>query len=98
QAEAALGMKIRHFVPEDAQVVTASVNCGVPIVTEAPRSLFAKSIASIAESLAPACAQPDKEKRSVEEPVVGADLLGSVRTFLKMSIRECTLRASHLSG
>jgi pilus assembly protein CpaE len=96
QAEAALGMSIRHFIPEDSQIVDASVNCGSPVVTEAPRSAFAKAVGSIAGSLAPATPQPDKQSHEVEEPVPGTALMGSFRTFLKMCLRECSLRTSQV--
>jgi len=94
QAEDALGMPIRHFIPEDSQIVNASVNCGVPVVTEAPRSAFAKAVGSIAGALVAAAPQAAKVHREAEEPIAAPAFMGSFRTFLKMSLRECTLRTS----
>jgi pilus assembly protein CpaE len=92
QAEAALGMPIRHFVPEDSQIVNASVNCGVPVVREAPRSPFAKAISSIADTLTQK-QSVKKDSRAVEEAPSGA-FVGTLRSFLKLSIRECALAPS----
>jgi MinD-like ATPase involved in chromosome partitioning or flagellar assembly len=93
QAEAALGLKICHFVPEDALVVKAAVNCGVPVVTEAPRCSFAKAIASLAAAL-PHSGPPPDEDGPVREETIPTALMGTLRTFLKMSVRECTLTPS----
>lgn len=93
QAEAALGMKIQHFIPDDAPLANASINCGVPIVTEAPRSTFSKAIGSIASALAHPEHTAEKETATAEEKVP-TPLIGTLRTFLKMSVRECALRPS----
>ncbi|HUY23472.1 MAG TPA: AAA family ATPase [Acidimicrobiales bacterium] len=58
-AERALQLKVDAALPSDI-LVAESVNRGVPVVTSAPRSKFAKSIDSLADSLmtaAPATAQ-----------------------------------------
>jgi pilus assembly protein CpaE len=92
QAEAALGLPVRQFVPEDSQIVNASVNCGVPVVMEAPRSPFARAISSIVETLAQK-QSVNKDSRAVEEAPSGA-FVGTLRSFLKLSIRECALAPS----
>jgi pilus assembly protein CpaE len=93
QAEAALGMKIQHFVPEDAQLANASIDCGVPIVTESPRSPFSKAVGSIAAALAHA-GQATEKQIAVVEDRIPTPLIGMLRTFLKLSVRECVLKAS----
>jgi pilus assembly protein CpaE len=93
QAEAALGLKIRHFVPEDFRIVNASLDCGVPVVLEAPRSPFSKAIVTLAGALAPEDAKPSS---SALEPPPTAALTGTLRSFLKLSIREYALRPSHV--
>jgi len=57
-AERALQLKVDTALPSDI-LVAESVNRGVPVVTSAPRSKFAKSIDSLADSLvaAPAASQ-----------------------------------------
>jgi pilus assembly protein CpaE len=92
QAEAALGMPIRHFVPEDSQIVNASVNCGAPVVVEAPRSPFAKALSSIVETLAQRQTS-NRDSRQVEESASGA-FVGTLRSFLKLSIRDCAMTPS----
>jgi pilus assembly protein CpaE len=92
QAEAALGLKIRHFVPEDFRIVNASVDCGAPVVVEAPRSPFAKAIVSIAETL-PSAETTQTDGVQVEVPASRA-LAGTLRSFLKLSVRECALGSS----
>jgi pilus assembly protein CpaE len=93
QAEAALGLKIRHFVPEDFRIVNASLDCGVPVVLEAPRSPFSKAIVSLAGALM----QDDaKLSAAVVEPQPSAALTGTLRSFLKLSIREYALRPSQV--
>jgi pilus assembly protein CpaE len=95
QAEAVLGMKIRHFVPEDALIVNAAVNCGVPVVTEAPRCPFAKAIGSIAEALSSLQPKAEGASHPVDEPAPRA-FVGTLRAFLRMSVRECVLRPSQV--
>jgi pilus assembly protein CpaE len=51
QAEAVLGMKIRHYLPEDAHTVNSCVNCGVSVMEEVRTSAIGKAIAEIAKSL-----------------------------------------------
>ena len=95
QAEAVLGMKIRHFVPEDALIVNAAVNCGVPVVTEAPRCPFAKAIGSIAEGLSNVQPKVERASRPTDETVPRA-FVGTLRTFLRLSVRECVLKPSQV--
>lgn len=51
KAEAALGVKIFHFVPEDAKTVNLANNNGVPAVIDFPSCKFAKSIMQLATSV-----------------------------------------------
>lgn len=51
KAEQALGVKIFHYVPEDAKTVNRSNNNGVPAVLEYPRARVSKSLAKLAFSL-----------------------------------------------
>ena len=75
--------------------MNAAVNCGVPVITEAPRCPFAKAISSIAEVLAIAPPKPEKGGRTVEETSPRA-FVGTLRTFLRMSVRECVMRPSQV--
>jgi pilus assembly protein CpaE len=51
QVESVLGMKIRHYLPEDSHTVNSCVNCGVSVMLESPSSPISKAIADIAKSL-----------------------------------------------
>jgi pilus assembly protein CpaE len=51
KAEEALGMKIAHYVPDDARSVNRSNNNGVPVVLEAPRARVSRSLAKLAVSV-----------------------------------------------
>jgi pilus assembly protein CpaE len=51
QAESVLGMKIRHYLPEDAHTVNSCINCGVSVIEESPASPIGKAIAAIAKTL-----------------------------------------------
>jgi Flp pilus assembly CpaE family ATPase len=51
QAEEALGMKIVHFVPEDAKTINRANNNGVPVVQESPSARVSKSIIELAVSV-----------------------------------------------
>jgi len=51
KAEDALGMKIAHYVPEDAKAINRANNNGVPVVIEAPSSKVARSLVQLAASL-----------------------------------------------
>jgi pilus assembly protein CpaE len=51
KAEEALGVKVFHFVPEDAKTVNLSNNNGVPAVIDYPSAKFAKSVAQLASSV-----------------------------------------------
>ncbi|HEU5117029.1 MAG TPA: AAA family ATPase [Isosphaeraceae bacterium] len=51
KAEDALGVKIAHFVPEDAKSINRSNNNGVPVVLEAPSAKVSKSMTKLAISV-----------------------------------------------
>jgi pilus assembly protein CpaE len=51
KAEEALGLKIFHFVPEDAKTVNRANNNGVPVVIESPSARVAKSVVKLAASV-----------------------------------------------
>jgi pilus assembly protein CpaE len=48
EAEAALGLKIPHQVPEDARTVNGANNTGVPVVLKAPSARVSQSIVQLA--------------------------------------------------
>lgn len=48
KAEEALGMKIFHYVPEDAKTVNRANNNGVPVVIESPSARVSRSVAQLA--------------------------------------------------
>jgi pilus assembly protein CpaE len=48
QAEAALGVKIAHYVPDDARTINGANNTGIPAVLKAPSSRVAQGIAQLA--------------------------------------------------
>jgi pilus assembly protein CpaE len=51
KAEEALGMKVFHFVPEDAKSVNRANNNGVPVVLDYPSAKVAKSLSALAHSV-----------------------------------------------
>lgn len=51
KAEQALGVKIFHYVPDDAKTVNRSNNNGVPAVLEYPRARMSKSVTKLAISV-----------------------------------------------
>ncbi len=51
KAEEALGLKIFHYVPEDARTVNRANNSGVPVVLESPSAKIAKSVVKLAISV-----------------------------------------------
>jgi pilus assembly protein CpaE len=63
-AERALQLKIDAALPSDI-LVAESVNRGVPVVTSAPRSKFAKAIDGLADSLMIAASTPAQSRQSV---------------------------------
>jgi len=63
-AERALQLKIDAALPSDI-LVAESVNRGVPVVTSAPRSKFAKSIDSLADSLMNSASAPAQTRQTV---------------------------------
>jgi pilus assembly protein CpaE len=92
QAEAVLGMRIRHFIPDDPQIVNACIDLGAPVITEAPRSAFAKAIGSLAESIAGPPPRLGAEPERAAERTRLPTAVGSLRSFLKMSLRDFALR------
>jgi len=63
-AERAVQLKVDAALPSDI-VVAESVNRGVPVVTSAPRSKFAKSIDHLADVLMTAASDPAQSRQSV---------------------------------
>ncbi|HUA94199.1 MAG TPA: P-loop NTPase, partial [Acidimicrobiales bacterium] len=63
-AERALQLKVDAALPSDI-VVAESVNRGVPVVTSAPRSKFAKSVDALADSLMSAASEPAQSRQTV---------------------------------
>jgi pilus assembly protein CpaE len=51
KAEEALGMKIHHYIPDDAKSIIRANNNGVPVVLESPSSKVSKSVISLAMSV-----------------------------------------------
>ena len=51
KAEEALGLKIAHFIPDDAKTVNRANNNGVPLILEAPSSRITKSVIKLAASV-----------------------------------------------
>jgi pilus assembly protein CpaE len=51
QVESVLGMKIRHYLPEDSHTVNSCINCGVSVMLESPSSAIGKAIALVAATL-----------------------------------------------
>jgi pilus assembly protein CpaE len=63
-AERALQLKVDVALPSDI-LVAESVNRGVPVVTSAPRSKFARSIDGLAELLMTSASAPAQSRQSV---------------------------------
>ena len=63
-AERALQLKVDVALPSDI-LVAESVNRGVPVVTSAPRSKFARSIDSLADLLMTSASTPAQSRQSV---------------------------------
>jgi pilus assembly protein CpaE len=51
QAEEALGVKIAHYVPEDARTVNRANNNGIPVVLESPSAKVSRSLVNLAASV-----------------------------------------------
>jgi pilus assembly protein CpaE len=51
KGEEALGVKIFHYVPDDARTVNRANNNGVPLVIDSPSARIAKSLAKLAASV-----------------------------------------------
>ncbi len=63
-AERALQLKVDAALPSDI-LVAESVNRGVPVVTSAPRSKFAKSIDGLADTLMNSASAPAQSRQTV---------------------------------
>ena len=82
QVESALGIKIRHHVPEDSGAANSSTNCGVPVVLESPSSAISKSIVALAATIA-----MDTGRASIATSAK-ATLTKKFRTFFSLSLQE----------
>lgn len=51
QAEASLGVRIAHYIPEDAKTVNCANNNGTPVVQESPSARVSKSLVQLATSV-----------------------------------------------
>jgi pilus assembly protein CpaE len=51
EAEAALKVKIAHYVPDDARTINAANNTGIPAVLKAPTTKVAQSITQMARTI-----------------------------------------------
>ena len=51
KAEEALGLKITHYIPDDAKTVNRANNNGVPLILEAPSAKVSKCLISLAASV-----------------------------------------------
>jgi pilus assembly protein CpaE len=51
EAEAALGVKIAHFVPDDARTINGANNTGIPAVLKAPSTKVAQAIVQMARGI-----------------------------------------------
>ena len=51
KAEEALGLKIAHYIPEDARTVNRANNNGVPMILEAPTAKISKCVIKLAHSV-----------------------------------------------
>jgi len=51
EAEAALGVKIAHFVPDDARTINGANNTGIPAVLKAPSTKVAQGITQLARTI-----------------------------------------------
>ncbi len=50
KVEEALGLKIGHFIPEDAKAINRANNHGVPVVLEAPSARSSKAFTQVAQT------------------------------------------------
>lgn len=51
QAEASLGVRIAHYIPEDSKTVNRANNNGTPVVQESPSARVSKSLVQLATSV-----------------------------------------------
>jgi pilus assembly protein CpaE len=85
QVESALGLKIRHSIPEDPNAANNSLNCGVPVVLETPNSALSKAIQSLAAELTADPLDPDGGQAANRN---SSSFTSRVRTFLSLSLQE----------
>ncbi len=83
QVESALGMKIRHSIPEDAGAANSSTNCGNPVVLELPNSSISKAINALATTIA---AEPGRPAKNAGK--TSSSLSQKFRTFFSLSVQE----------
>ena len=50
KTEEALGMKVAHFIPEDAKAINRANNHGVPVVLEAPKARCSRVFLQMAQT------------------------------------------------
>jgi pilus assembly protein CpaE len=67
EAEEALGMKVAHYIPEDARTINAANNTGIPAVLKAPSTKVSQAIGQMARLLV--------ERRRGNESPAGLRLL-----------------------
>ncbi len=84
QVESALGMKIRHSIPEDAGAANSSTNCGNPVVLELPSSSISKAINALADTIAAEPGRPAKANANK----ASSSLSQKFRTFFSLSVQE----------
>jgi pilus assembly protein CpaE len=65
EMESILEFPIATEIPNDDELVSASVNLGQPVVLSAPHKPVAKALISLAESLAPQAAPANHRKRGI---------------------------------
>lgn len=51
KAEEALGMKVAHFIPEDAKTINRANNHGTPVILSEPKAKVSRSLAQLAQSV-----------------------------------------------
>jgi Flp pilus assembly CpaE family ATPase len=83
QVESALGMKIRHSIPEDAGAANSSTNCGNPVILELPNSSISKAINALATTIA---AEPGRPAKGGAK--TSSSLSQKFRTFFSLSVQE----------
>ena len=85
RAEKALGMKVFHCVPNDPANVNSSINKGVPLVLEHPRSKAARSYRNLADSIRLPASEMASESNS---PSRRSSLLAIATEYMRRELRE----------